>query len=276
MRRDELRVRRRRGRAAAGLVLLAALGGLQEAPLAQPGEAPAPQQLSPAAPPPEQDTVRWRGGVLFDDEVRAALRLSSDEARGRASAISDLLLRSLVALPLLVDLLLAATRLRRRPLLAAQLLLCSTLALSLSGLAQGWVSRTVGRERPYVQECLKAERPADCARSLAAGRVSFYSGHTAATATGASLVWLHAAFAPPALRLRSQVLRIAAALGALATGLLRILADRHYATDVLGGVVMGVAFTLAVAWALRLLPPSRVPEEATVTGGSPLDAPRNP
>ena len=102
---------------------------------------------------------RGRGGVLFDDSLRAALRLPSDEARTRASAASDTLLRALIALALLLDLLLAATALRRRTLLAAQLLVCSAMALELSGYVQGWVSRSVGRERPYVQECRAPVQP---------------------------------------------------------------------------------------------------------------------
>ncbi|HET9450526.1 MAG TPA: phosphatase PAP2 family protein [Aggregicoccus sp.] len=268
----ERRAQRGRGRAAALWLLLAAPGGLPGRAAAEPAQAV--RQELPRAAPQELEDARWRGGVLFDDRVRSALRLSSDEARARASAVSDVLLRTLVALPLLLGVLLAALHLRRRPLLAAQLLLCSTLALSLSGLAQGWVSRTVGRERPYVQECRAPVQPVECARSVAAGRVSFYSGHTAGTATGASLVWLHVAFAPRALRRAGRALRVAAALGALATGLLRILADRHYATDVLGGLAGGVAFTLLVAWALRLVPPARVPdeEEDSPAGGAPLDA----
>ena len=265
---------RRRGVVLAGLLLLAGPPGrVAAAPQAEAG-----QEARVPAPPstPPVDTPRWRGGVLFDDAVRSALRLPTDEARARASAVSDALLRSLIVLPLLLGVLLAGLLLRRRPLQAAQLLLCSTLALSLSGIAQGWVSRSVGRERPYVQECEAPVRPAECARSVAAGRVSFYSGHTAATATGASLVWLYVAWLPRALRRPGQVLRAAAALAALATGLLRILADRHYATDVLGGLVAGVAFTLLVAWALRLLPPSRVPEETVAPGGGPVDATPRP
>lgn len=205
-----------------------------------------PAGASQEEPVPEAQP-RWRGGVLLDDEARAALRLRTDEARTRASSASDWLVRFLVALPFVLNAVLAATLLRKRRLLAAQLFLFTALALSLNGLMQGWVSRGVGRERPYLQECGHASPPTDCSRSAAAGQVSFYSGHASTAATGASLAWLYAGHAPTRVALLGWLVRGVAVVAALATGLLRILADRHYATDVIAGAVAGVALTLLVS-----------------------------
>ena len=200
-----------------------------------------------------QAEPRWRGGVFFDDEVRAAVRLSSDEARTQVSAVSDWLVRFLFGLPLLVNAWLAASILRGRLLLAAQLLLYSVLALSLTGLAQGLVSRGVGRERPYVQECARTAPPPDCLRGVAAGQVSFYSGHAATAATGATLAWHLAGYFPTGVALLRRLVRAVAALGAIATASLRVLADRHYATDVIAGALAGVALTLLAGRLLRFV-----------------------
>jgi membrane-associated phospholipid phosphatase len=192
-----------------------------------------------------------------DDTLRSALRLSSDEARVRAAVTSDWLLRILVALPLVLDALFAATFLRRRRLLAAALFVSSALTLSLTGLIHGWVSRDIGRERPYVQECARPAPPADCRLGGAVAQVSFYSGHTATTAAGATLAWLHFTYAPAKLAVLKWLVRGLASLGAFATGMLRILADRHYATDVIAGALAGVALALLVFRLLRLMPGSK-------------------
>ena len=232
----------RRGSRRAPLMLLGALLALQ---------APAAAFAEGARLP--EATPRWRGGVLFDDEVRAALRLRTDAARTQAAAVSDWLVRFLFGLPLLLNAWLAGTVLRGRLSLAAQLLLCSVLALSLTGLAQGLVSRGVGRERPYVQECVRPAPPPDCLRGEAAGQVSFYSGHAATAAAGATLAWHLARYAPTGLALLRRLVRAAAVFAAIGTASLRVLADRHYATDVIAGALAGVALTLFTARLLRFI-----------------------
>ena len=76
---------------------------------------------------------------------------------------------------------------------------------------------------------------------------SFPSGHSAGTAAVfGMLAWLAARRLPP--RWRAPVLA-AAGLLALSTGLSRVLLSVHYASDVLAGLCLGLAWTALVLWA---------------------------
>lgn len=75
---------------------------------------------------------------------------------------------------------------------------------------------------------------------------SFPSGHSAgAAAVFGMLAWLAARRLPP--RWRAPVSVMAAAL-ALSTGLSRVLLSVHYASDVLAGLCLGLAWTALVLW----------------------------
>ena len=107
----------------------------------------------------------------------------------------------------------------------------------------------VGRSRPYAEEC-DGSPPRD-ARCGADDRFqSFFSGHASFAAAGAGLTCAFSlnreAWGP------SKAARyLPCALGvttAVATGLLRVAADRHWGTDVLVGLVVGGAIGYFDTW----------------------------
>ena len=111
-------------------------------------------------------------------------------------------------------------------------------AFAINGLLTSIVQRAVGRERPFAQGCGTIGHPActppDDRNS------SFFSGHTSFAFTAATLL----CFQHGRLNLYGDgdavVCPVALAVASL-TGLFRIAADRHWATDVLAGAAEGAA-----------------------------------
>jgi hypothetical protein len=98
-----------------------------------------------------------------------------------------------------------------------------------------------GRERPYVQECDRSRPPSDADCNDNDRKQSFWSGHASTAAAGAGLgcawaikrrTWGESATA----RTAPCVLGVSAAV---TTGVLRIVADKHWGTDVLVGLAVG-------------------------------------
>lgn len=106
-----------------------------------------------------------------------------------------------------------------------------------------WLTRAgkliAGRQRPYAHYGLALDHE---------DNLSFPSGHTSrAVAIGTAAAMVARSRGYPS---EPYLWASTATLG-LATGYLRIAADKHYVTDVLAGGVLGVAVGLAVPWLMR-------------------------
>lgn len=178
-------------------------------------------------------------GILFDEPARDALRLGEGVARRRARTTSDVLLATMIAWPVVDSL---AVWGRGEGDTGLQLFGVTSLAFaSTYGLLSG-LKRLVGRPRPYARLCgsgqLVGEPFEDC-RDEDRFR-SFPSGHVAYTFTGASLVCTSHLHLPVYGRRGADITACATALAvAFTTGLLRMMGDVHYATDVVGGAFLG-------------------------------------
>lgn len=199
--------------------------------------------LALALVPPAQNP-RWRGAILFDAGVRDALRVEDAEARRTYRSIGDNSYYAAPLLPLLVDSFVVSLLVRGDKRAAANLALLSAEAFSYTGLITFSALRGVARERPDSSECRRsASDPAGCRTDTE----SFYSGHAAISATSAGLVCANHTRMPlwghPVADAAACVL---AASGALLTGTTRLMADRHYATDVTLGLGIGFGIGYAV------------------------------
>lgn len=183
-----------------------------------------------AASPPSE--ARWESRNDFDEGIRDGLKGGSRAERDRAETASDVLLLT-SALALLGD----EWWLREEfPLLrsvgADSSWLLATLLLTES------TKVTAGRERPYVRPCRSND---DYVESCGGGRdrnASFFSGHTSLTATSAGLLCArHAARSAPGFV--DWLVCGGAATASVTTGLLRITAEKHYASDVVVGWAAG-------------------------------------
>lgn len=179
---------------------------------------------------------RWQGPILFDAVARDRLRASSPDARQTYRTIGDWTYRLSPVLPM-IDVFLVSAGVHSDSKLAWNLGATTFEAYSYSGLASFISTELSARQRPYSQ-CLE---DGECDTQ------SFYSGHATIAATGAGLVCANhsriALYGNAAADVGACVL---ASANALATGFTRIVADRHYATDVVVGTGFGFAFGYAV------------------------------
>ena len=198
---------------------------------------------------PAPTTPTWTAQNGFDTGIRSALRLGSEGGRQAAALTSDVLLYGLILAPFLNAALVAGVEHERwdvgwRLLVldAETLLVATTVTLSLQHL--------VARERPFVQECRANPSLADC--SVGSKYQSFPSGHTTAAFAAVALECFHHGYLDTAHTGWSAAACPVTAVAATITGVLRIAADRHWATDVLAGAAIGGLVGYAVP-ALHLL-----------------------
>jgi membrane-associated phospholipid phosphatase len=182
---------------------------------------------------------RWEGGILFDDSVRTHMRLDSADARKRVRALGDLPYYAAPVLPLIVDPLLVAWLVRDDSKAAFNLEMTALEGFAYAGLLSFVSTRLSVRERPDSSECRRTHADdSECEIDTEA----FWSGHTSIAAASAGLVCANHHYMPlwghPVADAGACVL---ATSGALWTGVSRILADRHYTTDVVVGFGAGFA-----------------------------------
>jgi membrane-associated phospholipid phosphatase len=183
--------------------------------------------------PPEDP--RWDERNSFDDEIRGALKGGSRSTRDSAATASDVLVGGL-GLTLLGD----AIWLRDEyPFLRtvggdASWFLADTVATRVAKVS-------AGRERPFVRPC---RRDSSYVSDCDAGRnrnASFFSGHSADSATLAGLLCARHLNRERRTAL-DWLICSGAATASVATGMLRMTADQHFATDVITGWGFGLLF----------------------------------
>lgn len=186
---------------------------------------------------------RWEGGILFDDAARSGLRLSSESARQRALRWGDLPYYAAPVIPLLIDPLVAAWLVHGDTKAALNLGAVGLEAFSYAGLASFISTRISVRERPDTSECRRRQPQDGCELDTEA----FFSGHTTIAAASAGIVCANHRVMPlwgsRAADLGACAL---ATTGAVATGVSRLMSDRHYATDVIVGFGFGFGFGYAI------------------------------
>jgi membrane-associated phospholipid phosphatase len=179
--------------------------------------------------------TNFRGGILFDDAVRDALRINTAGGRAAAGKVSDILVATLIGYPLIIDSLLLTGVASKQWDTAWQMFAIDSEAFLMSTLLTAITKDAAGRARPYTESC---------GSSTCGGRArnqSFFSGHSAAAFTGAGLICAHHEALPLFEGRGMDEAACVTALGlASATAVLRIAADEHYATDVLVGSAVGL------------------------------------
>lgn len=184
-----------------------------------------------------RESPRWTGGILFDDSLRDLLRVRSPGARERVRTLSDITGITSVMLAVGIDSIFVPAW-RQSPRVVLQLLLLDAEAFALNGLLTSSTLYVAGRARPSYADCQRDPRfdPLCNPRDTA----SFWSGHTALAFTAAGLSCAHHAYVKLYGGGAADTLACAGAIGLSATtGTLRLLGDRHYASDVFTGALVG-------------------------------------
>lgn len=189
----------------------------------------------------------WTGGILFDNSARNWLRLQSPAARTHAATVSDFLLYGVGTLPFLIDAVLLTGFAHKRMDLAWQMFVVDAEAITIAAFLDTTVKLIAARQRPFVRECQIDPTLSDCRSYTSGANLSFFSGHMAIVSAAATLrctqhLQLHL-YANGLLDGGACGVAIAAAA---TTGLLRISSDRHYASDVLAGALVGAGTAFLV------------------------------
>ncbi|MCC6876456.1 MAG: phosphatase PAP2 family protein [Sandaracinaceae bacterium] len=204
---------------------------------------------------PTRADANWSSGNFFDDGPQQIMGLSSIGDRSGAAIASDVLVATLVTWPLLFDSLLTAGVGENAWDVAWQLALINLEALAINQAITAVIKLLARRERPFSRYCREepgyASDPA-CTVPSDAASDSFYSAHTSAAFTSASLICLqHDALDLFGATWADVTLCASALAAAGATGLMRIVSDNNYLSDVLIGMGAGLVSGLLLPWLLH-------------------------
>jgi len=178
------------------------------------------------------------GVPALDDGARDLFRGQNERTRKAFARMSDVGFRVMVLTPYVIDVGVASLAIHRNPDVAAQLALIDFEVLTLAGMTQLLVSRTVARGRPHVDQCQTT--PEGCSGGPYR---SFLSGHAMASFAGAGLMCVHHEMLPlfggGAPDTWACIWGISVASF---TSVSRVVADEHWASDVLIGAGAGFAY----------------------------------
>ena len=192
---------------------------------------------------PEQS--RWHVLNDFDVAVRDAWIAPTTEEQELYATISDAFFGVLLGLPV-VDALLFAGLARGSSDVALQTVLLDVEVLTIGFFLTMLTTRQVARERPMVQDCRSEGRPIEECGDGTGRNVSFLSGHAVMDYAAAGLICTSHLEHPLLGELWADVAVCGAVLGlATAGSVMRLPADRHWATDVIAGAGVGLLLGIA-------------------------------
>ncbi len=191
--------------------------------------------------------ARWRGGILFDDWARRVFRGNSPAVQSTASAVSDAIFYGGTLVPFIVDDYFVALEVHESADVALQMLVINLQSLGVSGLVSLTAEHTVGRARPYTESCdgggaIRDPSGRDFATRCGTSNDnrSFFSGHVAAVTTMAGLTCAHHQHLPLYGGGAADLAPCLVMMGlAATTGVLRLVYDEHWASDVVVGWATG-------------------------------------
>lgn len=214
--------------------------------------------------PSGENEPRRHVNVLFDFALHDEVVLGSEADRHAVATAADVMLGVLIAVPAVVDPAVVAWGVRGSPAVAWQMTMINLQAYAFSSLVSGVTKRVVDRARPMVAAC-EQDPDYDVNCTAADNHYSFPSGHASMAFTGAALNCLHhfqldlyGGGAPDIISCATGVTMAAF------TGISRMASDKHYASDVIGGALIGSVSGSLMPWLLYYLPG----EPLTVTEGS--------
>jgi len=214
----------------------------------------------------------WEGGILFDNAITEAVAIRS-EFRGTVTLASDIPFFGAMGFRLLDSALLPGL-LHGSWDVSLQMSFIDLEAFGIVAIVL-WGSQVfVGRERPYVDTCRSdpdfAAREHDCVPDSDWNR-SFIAGHPAVGVTAAALTCLHHSHMPLYGGGIGDDLACGVTIAAAAVnGVARVLAEKHYTTDLLFGIGLGlfagyvVPKTLHYGWGDRPTPDAQARVRAVV------------
>jgi hypothetical protein len=180
--------------------------------------------------------LHWTDPILFDTDVRSALRVSSDRTRNDLENVSWGLWGVQLAWPLLVDIPYAWRRYDAQ--LARDLFWQDAVTLTLAGAFDGVIRDVVGRARPHVYDCL-AGGGSGCLEGNSDSTRSFPGGHivnsTAASVLTCTQHYFTRLYGGP----WDAVVCATTIASDITLAAMRIASDNHWVTDQIAGLTIG-------------------------------------
>lgn len=187
----------------------------------------------------EPPTHGARGTVFPDEQFRSAFRAHRAADRALASDVSDVLVYAMLAHAMVVDPVAVAWLVHDVEDTAWQLAAIDAQAMMLGVMVSFTLKAVAERERPLNRGCRARNAYGEGCSDYDRFR-SFPSGHTVEASTVAGLTCAHHEHLALYGGGAGDVVACGAMIGlAAVVGTLRIVADEHYATDVLAGTVIG-------------------------------------
>lgn len=192
----------------------------------------------------------WTGGILFDDPVREGLRLRAYSQRESSAIAAEVMQWVLIGFPFLIDALAVAGIGENSWDLALQMGLVSVEAYVVSLVFWRITTLLARRERPLTAACEAGDTSPPCSDPNVRATESFFSNQAMNSFTSAGLICLHHTTMP---LFGDEAGDAATCIGGLTVaamvGLLRVMSDFEYLTDVITGALVG----LASGWLLPYL-----------------------
>lgn len=182
------------------------------------------------------DKPNWVGPSGPDRWMHDALLAPTEDGQALAGRASDVLLFSSIIAPLIVGPGVEWLA-NEHSDAAAKLALIDATSLSFALFSSTAIKHLVGRQRPPLGACWEDNSGPGCAER---DTLSFPSGHTTMAFAGAGLVCLNTEQLHPLGGGWDKAACYTALGAATATGVLRMVSDSHYATDVLAGAALGL------------------------------------
>jgi membrane-associated phospholipid phosphatase len=182
----------------------------------------------------------WDGPILFDKPLRNVLTVGDRDTRNLLASVSDGLYYALAVYPLF-DTLITAGAVHGNGDLTVQMLAIDLESYALGG-AIALSAEKTGRTRPMIHECERnASYDKKCGNDANLNS-SFLSGHTTIGFVGAGLLCAHHLNVPLYGGGAPDTATCVAGMSAAITGgVLRLMTDNHYTSDVILGAGVGVA-----------------------------------
>ena len=197
---------------------------------------------------PKRPPLRWSGPILFDADVRSALRATSASTRNSLEDLTWALWAAQVAYPVLVDVPLAWVHGDRA--LARDLFWQDAVTLTLAAAVDLGLRDLAGRARPFVYDCL-SRGGTNCLGSTESTR-SFPGGHVV-NSTAASVLTCTQHLYMELYGSPWDGVTCATTLASdLTIAMMRVVSDNHWASDQIAGIAIGTLIGWGVPYAMHL------------------------
>lgn len=175
----------------------------------------------------------WTAHNGFDDGIRNGLRLHNRSAQDAAGSIGDGLMGLLIAEPIVDSFYTLGYRDRNWDVLK-QTTVINLESFTFTALVSSVLQNSIKREKPFVRVC------PDGSCSNEQPNRGMPSGHVAFALTGAGLYCTHHKYQSLYDPATERAICVTSLGLAAVDGVVRIMADRHYATDVIAGSAIGL------------------------------------